>query len=442
MAHLSDQERTHHFTAMKTGSVESTLDITPWQSGYSPRTTYDEHGSINRLAEQLDLVLHRMQELGRDHRSSPTSQACSKPLADLRAVDTLSAQIDGIHRCYHAALHKLRCQAFLTAAPSAPITRLPDDILALIFELLGDTLRHYSSSMEKIIGGSYFLHKARPAQVVLASVCSRWRTAAHSAKALWTNVVWDESLPIAALEEWLSRGGNAPLDLTVVVTQCSSQSFATRLEVIRRVSPRLQALTLVGHTKFLHDIAQHWIDPAPLLNELSVQRLIGHCRIKPAVRCTTVRALHTVPSLRSLTVTGLRPPLEFHPASECHTTNALRQLTLEFNNRTTHLETILSLLRSSPLLQVLELRKVCFCTETHAQCFPDGFSGELVVLPDLEELEVKQPRRACFRWLQVLEVPNLYWVDMWPNKGWQEWLDWDGPEEPVHPLSVMGFVKS
>ncbi|KZT55068.1 hypothetical protein CALCODRAFT_361017 [Calocera cornea HHB12733] len=444
MSTLSEQELATHFRSMKEGGLDGPLDLAPWQTSYSsPRDECTPCPSVDILADHLS---HTISTLEAIRNTTPVTAGVFPRLS---AISNASTEFTQVEHDYQTALHQLRSHAFLATAPTAPVTRLPEHVLALIFSYVKSALRHTSSSLYDI---DDYDTDERPSQISCASVCQRWRNVAHQEPSLWNHIIYDAGLSSDALSTWLRRSGSsASVDLTLVGLPGNWRSWEQQLRFLNNISGRLRTVVLVGHCRFLHYMAQHWLTPASGLKELGFEHTKGRCRYKTPTKGTYARAptSDAFPVLREFKVSNAHPPLSLLSAVDyVQISNNLRELTLEFRRTSSDSDAILKLLRSCPNLHVLVMSDVCFCTKVDVQDTADSI-GSPITLAILKKLSVSQSHAVCWRWLNLLDVPSLQRVVMYP-RGWEQWLaQWrpappapiPQPPKPVHPLSLMGFTR-
>ncbi len=171
-----------------------------------------------------------------------------------------------------------------------PVSKLSDDLLWSVFQLNSEILHMIPT----------FLSRTSEQQVV-AEVCHRWRAVALSAPTLWNQLAATRYTPLAAVEEWIRRSAQVPLDLTLsshdsTPTAPTPQPLQFALQQLSRT--RVLSISMqAGKFK-----APFWPNPvtAPLLEKLvlypssftSVTQIHVCDFIKPLV--TKLPALHTV----------------------------------------------------------------------------------------------------------------------------------------------------
>ncbi|KZO90344.1 hypothetical protein CALVIDRAFT_542749 [Calocera viscosa TUFC12733] len=128
----------------------------------------------------------------------------------LHEMEPASQDLD-IERLQSSLLFKRR-RLFTLRAKRAPITRVSDDVLALIFEYSADDLRPYFSEMGR---------KSLPCQVGYSHVCRRWRRVAWQTPYLWSRFDIDSERTLRYAEEMLSE--HDPVSFGVTIQRpCSS----------------------------------------------------------------------------------------------------------------------------------------------------------------------------------------------------------------------------
>ncbi|KZT55067.1 hypothetical protein CALCODRAFT_361011 [Calocera cornea HHB12733] len=431
MSDLSEQELIQHFSAMKAGRLDSAFELTPWQDTYITGSGHDEGDTVDELITYLCRTLNAV-KLVVATPTTPSTSSRSITLAHLRTIHALSADFVQMRHCYDVSLHKLRCQAFLSNAPVAKVTRLPDDILAMVFEAASDPLRKSSEYDSFICGGESRRYRKRPTQITIAAVCSKWRNIAHNTPALWDTIILSSGLEKEASDEWCKRGKSVPMHLGAVVSSCTDEDRPYQTVFINSVSHRLRSLKLHGHKLTLYDLALEWIMPAPRLRALEIVYDTCYCRdltVPPQANGTFIRAPSSLPALRNLTITPLSFPWRTAPAFDGCLSPSLQYLSLAFQEHQPlpDLRSTLRLLAGVPNLNHLRMRSVRFCMDAQAEC-TTVLGLDPVRLPCLRYLYVTtcQGGDRCFAWLQLLDAPILRTVNINNSQVWQRVLRLNG----------------
>lgn len=103
----------------------------------------------------------------------------------------------------HTTLRTLQSRAAHIANKTAPVSRLPSDVLAIIFEESRRLLAPWSSATSRPLSP----------EVQLSHVSSRWREVALSTPALWTTIRFPILHKEAAVVAYLQRCNQAPLSV-------------------------------------------------------------------------------------------------------------------------------------------------------------------------------------------------------------------------------------
>ncbi|KZT55076.1 hypothetical protein CALCODRAFT_499015 [Calocera cornea HHB12733] len=418
---------------MSEGTVEGPFELAPWQTSYVPGARHEERKAIDELTTRLSRVLDAVKGIV-PKCTKQEETASYEHCPALSTVATLSTEIDELCHYLDLALHKLRCRAFVAHAPVASITRLPDDILARIFEAAAEPLRSRSDSLCYMRDPEQASYGRRPVQITITSVCSRWRTIAHNTTALWNSIVFDALLPLEAAEEWCSQGKATSLDL-VLVFPCYpeyEEDRANRVELLNRVSHRLRTLRLVGHEAAINLLASEWTAPAPQLQVYELQSEFCSCWEYNVVGNDVparMRSPSCFPALRSL---ELCPPyFPWTTISECDSccSSSVAELRLTFKRwHQPDFASALRILEVFPSLRTLRLNNMSVCsdmahTTDAAEC--SAILGLAPVRLDLlQSLHVTTGGgdEECFQWLRLLNAPNLRTVDINHSQRWQREL--------------------
>ncbi|KAL5633787.1 hypothetical protein ACGC1H_005846 [Rhizoctonia solani] len=124
-----------------------------------------------------------------------------------------------------------------------PISRLPDDILIHIFQLV--TTEHIGRSHD--IDGK-ISHRSLGYPMLLTRVCSRWRRVAMGSTRLWLHIdmpsyVSCDEVAVARVKERINRAGKCPLDLHMVEPDIDSHPAPTLASLV----PVSQLLAPISH---------------------------------------------------------------------------------------------------------------------------------------------------------------------------------------------------
>ncbi|KZT55077.1 hypothetical protein CALCODRAFT_518949 [Calocera cornea HHB12733] len=470
MASHFQAERVHHFRDMRSGTVEGPFELAPWQTGYyldERREFLAENGTIV-LALHMSLVLGQAKKLAHGRVSfgfrmyrqdlqltGCLEQRCNKrPMhmassptywARLEKAANMTADLAQVRSQYDMLVHALRCRAFLLSAPTAPVLRLSEDVLALIFEEAAECLQGYTEPNRCSYGGRE--HGARgvrqPFQAVAAMVCRRWRTAALGTGTLWTRFEIDCRVPWETVDRWAGYSKKVPVEVQLLLHCKSKRAYAACLRTLNSVTDHLRSLTLTGDGSYLSYIAARWRRTAPLLEQLVVVTSTSDEDRAPKLRADFRRAPkprvpRALPALRHLTLDTLYPGWFYAVLLwDGGTRNALRTLRL---GRHTHADVFvtLALLRLFPNLETLQLSGMGFfwrqtSTELKLRETPR------VPLRSLRQLELSPSRavsasrqhawhqsaapyiEAMYAWLQLLDVPALEHVII-PDEEGRYWL--------------------
>ncbi|KZO90358.1 hypothetical protein CALVIDRAFT_603021 [Calocera viscosa TUFC12733] len=112
---------------------------------------------------------------------------------------------------HQASLISKRDRLFTMRANRAPITRVSDDVLSLIFEFSADDLNP----------------QINPCQVICSHVCHRWRTVAFRTSSLWTRFEIDSERSLSYAEQQLDE--HKPFRFEVNIAPSCRDSFFDRL---------------------------------------------------------------------------------------------------------------------------------------------------------------------------------------------------------------------
>lgn len=133
----------------------------------------------------------------------------------------------------HTALRTLQSRAAHIKNKAVPVSRLPSDVLAIIFEESRRLLAPWSSVTNRPLSP----------EVQLSHVSSRWREVALSTPALWTTIRFPILHKEAAVVAYLQRCNQAPLSIHIGPRVADSNSlhfiaaqFVPRLNQIRELT--------------------------------------------------------------------------------------------------------------------------------------------------------------------------------------------------------------
>ena len=100
---------------------------------------------------------------------------------------------------------------------SLPIARLPDEVLATIFEESSAKLRIFPRFLFTPHGSgrSRIQQLLEARQIVITHVCHRWRTVALSIFKLWNDIHVDGHIPVEAFQECVKRSKTTLLTLSL-----------------------------------------------------------------------------------------------------------------------------------------------------------------------------------------------------------------------------------
>ncbi|KZO90495.1 hypothetical protein CALVIDRAFT_542615 [Calocera viscosa TUFC12733] len=424
MSTLSEQERLHHFRNMKVGTANGPFEMAPWQTAYTSNDAHDEKDVVEELTARLSRTLDTVKDVIAD---SIVPSHHATPFSHLRMIDALSTDIAQIRHFYDLALHKLRCQVFASNALVAPITRIPDDIMAMVFEAAADPLRKESRFLYYLLGSNTHSNH-RPSQITIAAVCSKWRKLAHNTPELWGTMIINETLVPEAVDEWCLRGKNAPLDLVLTLQNCMEEARSHKIAFLNRVSHRLRSLKLLGHLPSLDHAAEEWSEPAPHLQKYEVEHNGCACTDVTTSRHVTtvyIRDPSSLPALRSFTI-YLLSPWRTVPTFEGCFSGTLEVLSLRFTSSPLpDLGATLRLLAGVPALRLLRLLGVKFCDKVHTEACPTIDGLDAVVLHQLRTLEITSSYNyscnsaICYKWLPLLDAPKLQTINVNNSQLWQ-----------------------
>ncbi|KAH7928234.1 hypothetical protein BV22DRAFT_1059259 [Leucogyrophana mollusca] len=134
-------------------------------------------------------------------------------LAAQQEVNQLNAQISALRdrgnalareACkIHLSIRALQVRVAHITNQNAPISRLPSDILAIIFE-----------EMRRVVPSSTRFQRV-PVEVQLSHVSSRWREVTLSTPSLWSSIRYPILHRENAMETYLQRCGECPLDVHI-----------------------------------------------------------------------------------------------------------------------------------------------------------------------------------------------------------------------------------
>ena len=269
-----------------------------------------------------------------------------------------------------------------------PISRLPDELLILIFTQCitaqHEILCHY------------------PIYLSFSQVCRDWRTLALNTPMLWTRP--DFRWPLWA-KEMLQRSQDAPLDIKYRVpsgSPCpdpeSQGAIVEALSNISRVANlSLRLIPAFDEWQPLDSLEK----PAPILHTLSI-RFYAHSALEedpfpeqvlgghaPSLRKLTIEGCHfgrTYPLMKNLTFLSLRThdrPLQ-SPCSLCPTTAQMREI-----------------LSSMPDLQVLRLHNTVPFHDPAAT----SYDSSPIKLSRLRSVELASPVSNCTNLLSMITFP-------------------------------------
>ncbi|KAF8837263.1 hypothetical protein BDN67DRAFT_909567, partial [Paxillus ammoniavirescens] len=137
---------------------------------------------------------------------------CCLDEAAQKEVDALATKIAALqarkqelsNEAFHVQYSILTLQSRIAQITNetAPISRLPSDVLAIIFEESRRLLNQWPGPRRPL-----------PVEVQLSHVCARWRQVALSTPSLWTTI----KVPIlhreVAVRAYLQRCNQSPLDI-------------------------------------------------------------------------------------------------------------------------------------------------------------------------------------------------------------------------------------
>ncbi|KAG0694800.1 hypothetical protein DFH29DRAFT_759384, partial [Suillus ampliporus] len=146
--------------------------------------------------------------------SSTTSLSCLDDESQ-RELDELNRRIDTLKERQqtlrseafqvHSTIHTLQSRAAHITNKTAPVSRLPPDVLAIIFE----------ESRRLLIPWSSVVKRPLSPEVQLSHVSSTWREVALSTPALWTTIRFPILHKEAAAVAYLQRCNQAPLSVHI-----------------------------------------------------------------------------------------------------------------------------------------------------------------------------------------------------------------------------------
>lgn len=174
--------------------------------------------------------------------------------------------------------------------------------------------------------------------------------------------------------------------------------------------------------------------PAPRLEEYDVANYEAcwceDMTVPAEAKSTCIRSPSSLPAIRSLTISPLYFPLRASPGFDNCPSNLLRELSIAFPPYVVpDLAATLRLLAVVPNIQALGLLNVDFCRSTHTEC-PNVEGLDSVHLHRLRALHVTTTynHEICFKWLTLVDMPNLQTVDINQSQAWQRELFVPGPQ--------------
>ncbi|KAK7032091.1 hypothetical protein VNI00_013461 [Paramarasmius palmivorus] len=292
--------------------------------------------------------------------------------------------------------------------PSAPIMRLPSDLLYSIFIKLSAVSEHL---------------------LLITWLCAEFRGLALSKPVLWTRL--DLTRPALA-KLWIHRSKEAPLHIVASHTshtRCAEMLSLTVPLTIRLASFDISITTPNG--PLMKKLADILTCPAPILRSLQV-KCLGHngvpctdCALAlqlpssgggicvPHLSCLKLRLPIASPSWLS-NFQPMLPSVVYLDIDNCHRRNDSKVVLPS-------LEAFLRALGSAPFLKVLRLRS----------CLPDTHSdlGRKLLLPKLIELSIAGIKAsACSSFLGQLSVPKLSSIALSCDEIGLDWIDDEGTQ--------------
>ncbi|EJT96731.1 hypothetical protein DACRYDRAFT_119943 [Dacryopinax primogenitus] len=162
------------------------------------------------------------------------------PENEIRLRDAIEKTEKDIKELYDL-LEKQKEELFVARARQAPIARVPDDVLGLVFEALA---KHLNSTRNKATSSSGL---STADQLACAQVCSRWRRVAFDTSALWSPFVINRDTGMLALEfaAFLLARTSWPFGLEFTLT-CDKigDLFKRSAAMLSRYGSRLTFLSL------------------------------------------------------------------------------------------------------------------------------------------------------------------------------------------------------
>ncbi|TRM57709.1 hypothetical protein BD626DRAFT_574204 [Schizophyllum amplum] len=283
----------------------------------------------------------------------------------------------------------------------APINRLPDDVLEIIFRLARPYNAGFFPSWPISTKWSHRL-------LAVTHVCKRWRDVALGLASLWAVVDLCKQRRLGDVgEDLLQRSGNTLLDVFYLThTPIEDQ--------IARVHPALQTLVLnrAHHIASLH-ICNITLDalntllctPLPSLGVLSLVDIIADSAVDDGLSDTTCTPFaELTPRLRKLAIA-------YHmPAHIQHSVSHLTHLALYYTGQISTRDGLLDILERSPHLQYLLIVDPTNHTGTHVPAsIGVGAAHRRIPLPHLRRVylyDVWMSEIGISRLLSFIDVPD------------------------------------
>lgn len=292
----------------------------------------------------------------------------------------------------------------IESKPRAVINKMPVELLAGIFELV--------QSLE-----SKSDYGVPTSQLIMASVCQRWRDVATQTAALWRKILIRESEPYPQTRLWLQRSGTAPLFIVLDWTEDGDgparwviASWSKVYKLLKAEMHRVQSLLFAVDDQ---DIIFAAVKSLQLVEAPQLSRLeLSHYEeLDPGrdpgimvemARLFTGKDGKTVPRpLENVTLWGIH--CDWSSSLFSH----LRSLTLAYHHedvRPTTTEFFNMITSSSDVLEHLTLECSGPADPTDAENWPT----EAISLPALRELKLAFIRPALVQsLLLVLDAPTL-----------------------------------